>query len=469
MKKRVVIVGAGMTGLACAWARRREDVEVIVLEAGSRVGGNIRTIHEGGFVMDAGPDAWIATKPEASALARAVGLEEEIIGTRPDNRRVYVAHGNRLHAMPEGVVLGVPTRIGPMVTTRLFSLRGKARMGLEPLIPRRRGTEEESVAGFITRRLGREAVERLAGPLLGGIFAGDAERISVDAAFPQLVEQEAKYGSLIVAMRAGLGRKPSNGSAPKSAAKKVDSVFLSLRNGMATFPEALARTLDVRLDARVLRLSRSPDGSYDVAFSLKGATEHLRCDAVVMAVSPSVAGPLMEHVDDEIGRLLGGIRCGSSAAVFLAYRRADVAHPLDASGFVVARSRSSNDASASLAAATFVSSKWDHRIPEGHVLLRAFLGGAGREAVLSNDDDALASIARAELGKFLGRLGEPVLTRVFRHERASPQPDVGHTGRMRTLDERLARLPGLYVIGNGYRGTGIPDCIKQANAVAQLI
>jgi oxygen-dependent protoporphyrinogen oxidase len=463
MTKRVVVVGAGLTGLACAWALR-DTCEVVVLEASDRVGGNVRTVREDGFVMDAGPDAWLVSKPEASALAREVGVLDDAIGTRPENRRVYVAWGGRLHAMPEGVVLGVPTRITPMLTTKLFSLRGKLRMGLEPLVPRRRGQGDESVADFIGRRLGREAVTRLAGPLLGGIFAGDPSRISVDAAFPQLVDQEAKYGSLIVAMRA-TRRRASGGSA---------SAFLSLRSGMSALPEALARLLaehagvagkpraSVRLGARVAKIARSARG-----LAVLSDGETLDCDAVVLAVSPPACSSLVAGLDARGAEILSAIRCGSSAVVFLAYRREDVAHPLDASGLVVARSGS--DANANLTAVTFVTSKWDHRAPEGYVLLRAFLGGAGREVVLTRDAAALVTLARAEIAKVIGRLGEPVLARVFRHDRASPQPDVGHLERMRALGERLARVPGLYVIGNGYGGTGIPDCIKQANAVAKTI
>jgi oxygen-dependent protoporphyrinogen oxidase len=449
---KVVVIGAGMSGLACAWALR-ERADVTVLEAGKRVGGNVITTRQDGFVMDAGPDAWVTTKPEASALAREAGLEAEIVGTRPENRRVYVAWNGRLHPMPEGVVLGVPTRIAPMVTTRLFSLRGKARMALELFVPKRAWADgdDETIGAFVERRLGREAAERLAGPLLSGIFAGDAQRLSVRAAFPQFVEQEKKYGSLVRAMRAAPRRK-ANGAAPPSA-------FVSLRSGMSLFPETLAKKLDVRLGAGASRIARSGAG-YEVAT----ASETLRCDAVVLAAPPHAAASLLGALDGDARRLTGEIRCGSSAAIFLGYRREDVAHPLDATGFVVPRTPDGQ-----LVACTFVTSKWESRAPEGHVLLRAFVGGAGREAVLARTDDELVAIARTELAALMGRLGEPVLARVFRHVGASPQPELGHLARMRAIGERLAALPGVHVIGNGYNGTGIPDCIKQARAAAEAI
>jgi oxygen-dependent protoporphyrinogen oxidase len=449
--KKVVIVGAGMSGLSCAWALRGR-ADAVVIEAGARPGGNVLTEKKDGFVLDAGPDAWIATKPDASALAREAGLDGELIGTRPEFRRVYVAWGSRLHPMPEGVVLGVPTRIAPMLATRLFSLRGKARMGLEPLVRRRRfgGDDDESVGDFVSRRLGREAADRLAAPLLGGIFAGDAHRLSVRAAFPQLVEQEAKYGSLIRAMRA-MRRAP--------ARRGGGSAFVSLRSGMSLFPETVAQALDVRLGVRAERIARA-----GTRWEMATSSGPLACDAVVVATPPHAAAALFGPLDDDAARLVGDIRCGSSAAVFLGYRRGDVEHPLDATGFVVPRGVENK-----LVACTFVSSKWEARAPEGHVLLRAFVGGAGREAVLDQSDEALVAIARRELGVLLGRLGEPVLTRVFRHVRASPQPEVGHLARMHAIRERLDALPGIHLIGNGYDGTGIPDCIKQGRAAAERI
>lgn len=445
--KRVVVVGAGMSGLACAHALR-ERAEVVVVECGARVGGNVRTERESGFVMDAGPDGWLVTKPAASALAREIGLEAEMIPTTEGNRRVYVAWNSSLHAMPEGVVLGVPTRIAPMLGTRLFSLRGKARMALEPVIPRRAydtDDDDESVGDFVARRLGAEARDRLAAPLLGGIFAGDAGTLSVRAAFPQFVEQEKKYGSLVLAMRK-----------TRRHTKKGGSAFLSLRSGMSLFAETLARALDVRANVRVESITRS-DGAYVLATS----DGPLRADVVILATPPPATAKLLRVLDDEASRVAEAIRCGSSAAIFIGLKREDVAHPLDATGFVVPRTPAN-----ALVACTFVSSKWEHRAPEGHVLLRAFVGGAGREEILEASDDALVATALRELRDLLGHIGEPVVRRVFRHTLASPQPELGHIARMRILDARLRELPGVHVIGNGYAGTGIPDCIKQARAVA---
>lgn len=457
---KVVVIGAGMTGLACAHALR-DRADVVVLEASSRAGGNVRTEREEGFVMDAGPDGWLVTKPEATALARAIGLEGELIGTTEANRRVYVAWNSTLHAMPEGVVLGVPTRIAPMVSTRLFSLRGKARMAFEPLVPRARyeGDDDESVGDFVARRLGSEARDRLAAPLLGGIFAGDAGSLSVRAAFPQLVEQERKYGSLVRAMRAQMRARKKSANGANGASHKSASAFYSLRSGMSRFPETLAKLVDVRLSVRAESIARAR-GAYEIATS----RETLRADAIVIATPPPHTATLLAALDGELARLAGEIRCGSSAAIFLGYERDAIAHPLDASGFVVPRTAKNK-----LVACTFVTSKWEGRAPVGRVLLRAFVGGAGRESALDASDGELVDIARSELGELLGRMGDPILARVFRHVRASPQPEVGHLARMRAFDDRLRALPNAYVVGNGYRGTGIPDCVRQARETADAI
>ncbi len=461
--KRVVVVGGGITGLSCAY-RLKDTADVTVLEAGARRGGNLLSVREDGFVLDAGPDAWVASKPHATRLAKDLGLEGDMVGTLPDNRRVYVAFRGKLYPLPEGLVLGVPTRIGPMVTTRLFSPRGKLRMGLEPLVPVRRfeGDDDESVHDFIARRLGAQAAERLAGPLLGGIFAGDPRRLSVRAAFPQLLEMEQKHGSLVLAMRAA--RRRSHGSGPpRRAASKGASAFLSLRGGIARLAAALADALGdrVRTGARVVGVAREGDAW---RVDVEGG-EPLRADHVVLTATPCATTGIVRGLDAELADLLGGIRVGSSAVVFLGYRREQVAHPLDATGFISVR-----EPDARLIAATWVTSKWPGRAPEGHVLLRAFFGGVGHEHVLAETDDALVATARAELAGLMGELrGEPVLARVFRWNKASPQPEVGHLARMASVRRRLDAHPGLHLAGNGYFGNGIPDCIKQAEAVAEAI
>jgi oxygen-dependent protoporphyrinogen oxidase len=459
--KRIVIVGGGITGLAAARAavlRSRESgrpVAVTLVERSARFGGNIRTERADGFVLDAGPDSWVVNKPQPTALARELGLGDTLIGTLPENRRYYVTWGDRFHPVPEGLVLGVPTRIAPLVRTRLFTWRGKARMALEPLVRRRRfdGDDDESIADFATRRLGREAAERLVGPLLGGISAGDASELSVRASFPQLVAMERELGSLVRGMRSARRGRPAGGSA-----------FTSLVGGTEELVRALVARLRadgvaLRADAGVLAVERRGAG-WTVRL---GAGDALDADAVLLAVPAHVAAPLVAPLDERTAGGLSGIPYRSTATVFLGYRRDDVAHPLDGVGFVVPHA-----VGRPILAGTWVSSKWRGRAPEGHVLLRVFFGGAWGEGILEKPDAELALVARAELRALMGLEAEPRLTRVFRFDRASAQMRVGHLARLREVRERLAvSSPGLLVAGGGYDGVGIPDCIRQGDSAGR--
>ncbi len=461
--KRVVIVGGGIAGLAAARAaclRGREmgrAVSVTVLEGSGRFGGNLVTEKSDGFLLDAGPDSWVVTKPHATALARTLGLGGSLVETKAENRRYYVAWGDALHPVPEGLVLGVPTQLRPLATTHLFTWRGKARMALEPFVPPRRfhGDDDESIAEFATRRLGKEAAERLVAPLLGGISAGDASDISVRAAFPQLVTMERDYGSLVQGMRVARRARTGGGSA-----------FTSLEGGTGQLVSTLVERLradgvTLHADRRVDAVSRE-GGAWAVH---TGGGERVIADAVVVAVPAHAAAAMLEGLDDALSSALRSIAFGSTATVFLGYRAADVRHPLDGVGFVVPRA-----AGRPILASTWVSSKWAGRAPEGHVLLRAFFGGAWGEDVLSHDDEALARVARTEIRTLMGIDAEPVLTRVFRFDKASAQMRVGHLVTMRTLRERVeAAAPGLRIAGGGYDGVGIPDSIRQGEEAGRAL
>ena len=465
--KRVVIVGGGITGLATAHAleRSREPCSVTIVEAAPRFGGNLLTLSHNGFTIDGGPDSWVATKPHATNLAKAVGLGDELIGTRPDTRKVYIVWKKQLHAMPEGLVLGIPTGWRPFADTELFGLDTKLRMLLEPLIPRRifDGDEDESVAAFVTRRLGPDISERIAGPLLGGLFAGQPESLSVRACAPQLVEAEAKYGSLVRAMRAvGRARKEAGPSGEHEG-----SLLLSLKRGIGDLVTYVAHRLrDAELSSgnaatKVVRLlAGDPRGRW-VVETAKGT---LHADHVALTMPAIRSSRLIEELDPSLSSMLGDVAYVSSAHVCLAYRKYDIRHPLDADGFLVPRSENRP-----IVACTFVSSKWDHRAPAGQALLRVSVGGAGAEHFLKRDDDGLVRVAREQLRDIIGIERAPTFSKVFRFDGASPQPTVGHLGRMRRLLERTASHPGLHVGGNGFIGTGIADSIKQGEEIAARI
>jgi oxygen-dependent protoporphyrinogen oxidase len=468
MPKRIVIVGGGITGLAAAHAARAraratgQHAIVTLLERSSRFGGSLVTEHVNGFVLDGGPDSWVASKPHATALARELGLEHSLMGTNEATRRYYIVWGDRLHAVPEGLVLGVPTRLAPLVRTRLFSWAGKARMAMEPWVPARRfeGDDDESIAHFATRRLGSEAAERLVSPLLGGISSGDANDVSVRATFPQLVAMEREHGSLVRGMRAAARLRRRENAQPRES-----SAFLSLRGGVGDLVNALVERLraegvTLRTGTAVRALRRGERWVLD----LEGG-ERLQADWVLLAVPAHVAAGLFRGIDDDLMRSLASIPHGSSATVFLAYRRADVSHPLDGVGFVVPRVLGR-----SILAGTWVSSKWSGRAPEGHVLLRAFFGGAGSEDPLSRDDGALAMLARAELRTIMGLEAEPLFSQVFRFDAARAQMRVGHLTTMRAIHARLAQsAPGVRVAGEGYDGAGIPDCIRQGQEAVRAL
>jgi protoporphyrinogen/coproporphyrinogen III oxidase len=459
--RRVVIVGGGITGLSAAHAaivRARElgrALSVVVLEGSSRLGGNLVTERIDGFVLDGGPDSWVASKPQASALARELGLSGALVGTVETNRRYFIAWGGRLHAVPEGLVLGVPTRLASLAGTRLFSWAGKLRMAMEPLV-RARGADangDESIAAFARRRLGREAAERLVAPLLGGISAGDASDLSVASSFPQLVAMEREYGSLVRGMRAARrARRAAAGGGPEPSA------FVSLAGGVGDLVGTLAERVrasggELRTDRTVRGLARA-GGGWSV--EIEGG-DAIRADAVLLAIPAHAAARIAGPLDEALAQRLGRLQSTSTATVFLAYRRADVEHPLDGSGFVVPRAMDRP-----ILAGTWVSSKWSGRAPEGSVLLRVFVGGPAAGEALRGDDSDLATLARRELATLMGLTAAPLFSRVFRFERASAQMRVGHERDLREVRERLvSSAPGVRVAGGGYEGIGIPDCIRQ--------
>ncbi|HZU84505.1 MAG TPA: protoporphyrinogen oxidase [Polyangiaceae bacterium] len=470
MADRLVVVGGGITGLAAAYAattRAKEAgraVEVTILERAPRFGGNIVTERVDGFLLDGGPDSWVVSKPHATALARELGLGERLVPTNESTRRYYIVWAGRLHPVPEGLVLGVPTRLAPLARTGLFSIGGKLRMAFEPWVPARRfdGDDDESIADFAARRLGREAGERLVAPLLGGISAADASDVSVRAAFPQLVAMEREHGSLVRGMRAAARARRT----PGDSRSRQSGAFVSLRGGVGELVEALVERLkDMRVVLRAgtaaRRLGRE-GGRWAVE---SDAGERIACDAVLLATPLNAAARIVEALDPDLARLLASVPYTSTATVFLAYRRADVAHPLDGVGFVVPRG-----IGRSILASTWVSSKWPGRAPDDHVLLRAFFGGAGGEPVLARDDDALAALAQGELRAVMGLAAAPVWTRVFRFDQARAQMRVGHLAAMRAVRERVAQTaPRLLLAADGFDGAGIPDCVRQGQEAGRAL
>ena len=483
--RRVVIAGGGVTGLTAAYrllTAGGPPVTVTLLEARPTLGGNIRTERQGGFIIDGGPDAWVVAKPHASQLCRELGLGDRLIETIERNRRVYIRKRGALHPLPEGLVLTVPTRVLPFARTPLLSWSAKARMGLDLLLPRRDGGEDESIAQFIRRRLGNVALEQFAEPLLGGIYAGDVEALSMRATFPQLVEMEERHGSMI---RGALAQQRARGKDRRGARGAPPSAFHSLLGGVGELIDALARRVeraggDIRTGARVEAVEPGPRstagagagagagaataGAPRFLVRVAGSSEPLPADDLIVALPAYAAADALSSLDLEIAATLRLVPYESTATVLLGYRRPDIPHPMDAVGLLLPRSEGRR-----ALAITFASSKWPGRAPADAALIRVFLGGHHDPGVLAQSDEALVAAARDELSVLLGVSARPILTRVFRFDRASAQPIVGHADRVRALRQRAARYPGLRFAGAAFEGVGIPDCIRQATEVAQSI
>ena len=449
----VVIVGGGICGLSAAHALAKRGVGFLLLEAADRWGGVIRTERAGGFLLEAGPDALLAQKPEGVALCRELGLGERLTPTHRTARAVYVLHRGRLRPLPEGMTLAVPTRLGAFLASNLFSWPGKLRMALELVVPTKKNGGDESIASFLRRRFGAECVERLGEPLLAGIHSGDPERLSIRATFPRFADLEVRYGSLIRGLRAAGPRARDGAERPP--------IFYSLLGGLAEMVDALVSHLPterLHLGSAVCSLERS--GSSWSVGTADGRRVETR--AVIVAVPAHRAAALLASLDPELPRSLSAIPFVPTATVLLGFRRADIAHPLDGYGLVVPKTERLRTT-----ALSFSSTKLPGRAPDGHVLLRAFLGGARDPQVLALDDHALVGTVLTEMGPVLGVRGAPVLTRVFRWPMGTPQMEVGHLDRIAALERRIAQIPGLHLTGAGLRVTGIPDSIADAARAAE--
>jgi oxygen-dependent protoporphyrinogen oxidase len=449
----VAIIGGGVSGLSAAYELRKRKRSVVVLEREQRPGGIIRTERIGEFLVDAGPDALLVQKPAAVALCNELGLADRLIPTKLP-RTAFVLRDGELHPLPGASVLGFPTRLKPLFTSTLFGLNAKFRMAAELVIPRAPNTGDESIAGFVLRRFGPEAVAYIAEPLLAGIHAGDVERLSMRALFPRLVDAEARAGSVIKAFR----REPR----PVNS----DGVFRSFPNGIEELIDGLMKAVpkeSVRCFANVTRIDEGDGFTIHVA-----GRPSIQARAVILAVPAFAAAELVRPLDADLSAACAAIRYLSTATVVFAFPRDAVRHNLRGTGFVVPRAEG-----ISITAGAWISSKWPHRAPDGQALLRAFLGGARDPDVLSKTDAELTSAALGDLTKILGIHGLPIMTRVYRWNRSSPQQEVGHGDLMQRIDTRLAAHRGLFISAAGFRGVGIPDCIadarKTAGAAAQFV
>ena len=451
---RVVIIGGGITGLAAAHTVLREGTghDITLLEAKDRLGGTILTEREKPFLLDGGPDSFLAVKPDAVELCKEVGIDGDLIPTTEIPDRVRILVGGRLRVLPDSFLLGLPASPLAILKTSLLSIRGKLRLALERFVPARREGGDESLADFFRRRLGREACERFAEPLFGGIHSGDPEALSIAATFPEFRRMELDHGSITRALKAR--QQAAHGSRPRAG-------FLTLRGGMGDLVKALAERLegvDVRRGAEVTEVKgeRPP---YQVI--LKGG-DPMGADALILATPSHGAARIFSRTWPDLSLALARIPYVTTAVVFLAYLRSPELQLPKAHGFLVPRTEGRP-----INACTFVSSKFPGRSPEEQILIRAYLGGADREDVAAMPDGKLTILVQNELEAILGIKDRPEMTRVYRWEKAMPQYNLGHRDRVYAVEKLLAGAPGLFVAGAAYHGSGIPNCIQSGREAAR--
>jgi len=457
--KRIAIVGGGISGLAAAFAleeRRRagDALEFVVYESGPRFGGVLFTEQVEGCLIEAGPDSFLTEKPWAADLCRRLGIEDQLIGSNDADRKTYILVKGKLVPMPDGLMFMVPTQLSPAILSSLFSPATKLRVAREWWYPARLSNGDESVAALVERHYGAEMVDRLADPLLAGVYGGEAAQLSVRAVLPRFVEMESKYGSLGRGMLAA--RKNVKRSQP------APSIFSSLKGGMQQLGEALVARLPpwaLRANSPVQAVQRQDRG-----WVVSAGYASDQFDAVIVATPATAAAPLLEIASAELASELKAISYSSSVTVALGFDQ-DVRANLPAGfGFLVPRREGKR-----LLAATFVHNKFPHRAPQDRALLRCFLGGSRDEQVLQLTDENILNIVRDELRQILGVKADPLFTRLYRWESAMAQYTVGHLERLQRIEGLVKPLPGLALAGNAYRGIGVPDCIRSGEAAVQQV
>jgi oxygen-dependent protoporphyrinogen oxidase len=456
--KRIAIIGGGISGLAAAFELEQQrragvDLDYTLYESSSRFGGVLRTEHIHGCVVEAGPDSFVSEKPWAAELARAIGLGDQLIGSNDADRKTYILTRGQLVEMPDGLMFMVPTKILPTGLSPLFSWRTKLRMAQELFHPPRAVDHDESVAAFVERHYGGEMVDRLADPLLSGVYGGEAANLSVRAVLPRFAEMERTHGSLGRAMLAA--RKKMVGMR-----RPAIPLFTSLKGGM----QHLAETVSSRLTPSALRANTGVQAirRESNAWIVSAGSQADRFDAVIVALPGLAAANVLRAVSPRLSAELAGVQYSSSITVGLGYDR-DVRESLPPGfGFLVPRSEGRR-----LLAATFVHNKFPHRAPADRALLRCFFAGSNAEEVWPLSDDQIIGIVRNELQQIVGVRAEPLFARVYKWKSAMAQYGVGHLDRLARIETLRTQLPGLGLAGNAYRGIGVPDCVRSGREAAK--
>ena len=468
------MIGGGITGLAAAHRileladERQQTVEVTLFEAQPETGGWIGTIDQGDYLIDTGADMFITNKPAGIELCKRLGLEEELISTESQYRGALVLRSGFNVPVPLGFELMTPTRVLPMLRTPLLSLWGKIRMGLEYFVPRRRSAtgldqDDESLAHFVKRRFGKEALTRLIQPLVAGIYTSDPEKLSLRATLPRFLDMERDSRSLIKAAR----KKKKSGTKSDATGARY-GLFAAFRGGMQTLTRTLAERVSERgtilFNQRVTHITPGSESGYELTVETEGEAHVQAFDAVIIASATHQAAGMTSGFAPELSTLLSQIEYASTAILVNIYKLSDIRHPLKAFGLVIPAVEKRK-----IFAVAFASRKFPGRAPEGCIQLRTFIGGAMQPEMLEHSDEELKTIVRSELDDIFGVHGKPVFSKLLRHNQSMPQYHLGHLELVEQIEQQAAQYPGLELAGNAYRGVGIPDSIHSAEQAAERL
>jgi len=466
--KRIAIAGAGISGLSAAYyvqqicQDRGLPVHITIIEPSEQLGGKIRTLHRDGCVIEQGPDSFLARKLPMLELTRELGLEDELTATNPQAKKTYILHKRKLHRMPAGLMLGIPTEIMPFLRTGLISPLGKVRAGLDLLLPKRANQGDEALGVFLSRRLGSEVLEHIAEPLLAGIYAGDTKELSMQSTFPQFQAFEREYRSIILGMIRSKRKQQSQSGQVSLPQIAKGSMFLTFKKGLSTIVNGLATKLSeatIRTGIAVNEVNHV-EGQYKLKLS-DGTADSF--DAVILAVPNYAAVQMLPSLLE--AHSLINIPYVSVANVVMAFRKSELSLATDGSGFLVPR-----DEGLTITACTWTSVKWLHTAPDHMVLVRCYVGRSGASQTVAYSDSELTKLVRADLKSAMAIEAEPVFVEVTRWTDSMPQYPVGHLDQLKLFRQKLAEaMPGVYVTGSGYQGVGLPDCIGQAKQCAQKL
>lgn len=459
-KKQIAIIGGGITGLTAAYYLQKEVREnqlpytVKLIEASHRLGGQMQTVKKDGYVIERGPDSFLERKDSVARLAREVGVADELVNNTPG--KTFILVKDQLHSVPGGAIMGIPTEIGPFLTTKLFSMSGKLRAAADLVLTRSKEESDQSLGGFFRRRLGDEVVENLIEPLLSGIYAGDIDKMSLMTLFPHFYQVEQKYRSLI------LGMKKSTPPRPKESQTTKKGAFLGFKTGLQSFADAIEAKLEpgsIKKGFRVEKITRMNEG-YDI--ELNGG-EVMTVDSIVTAVSHQTIYSIFPEY--KFFQDFKNVPSTSVATVALGFPKEAIKKDIDGAGFLISR-----NSDYTITSCSWIHKKWPHTTPDGKVLLRCYVGRAGGEAIVDLSDDQIVNIVLADLAKTMKITMDPELAVVSRWIQAMPQYTVGHKERLERATTGLSEeLPGIFMVGNSFNGLGIPDCITQGEDAASKV